>query len=260
VDADFVSGGLTNRLQAVVRRDLATVLQRTGLVSETQIHHAMRVAAQNTGPGGSGHRSLGEVCVDLGYLTTAELDAALARQASDTVGILNALTGEPLQACVATTGIRNLSVLPLGSATSAHSAKICSQALRQVLEAARQQYDTIIIDTRSILGSLEASIVASAVDGMVLTVARGEQRSHFRDALHRLKSLCCPVAGVVFNQALPEDLPSIARLNRHRSDGGSSSDGGDPSMEPAGRLATLGPLPRATISCVPTSKEGTELC
>jgi Mrp family chromosome partitioning ATPase/uncharacterized protein involved in exopolysaccharide biosynthesis len=263
IDCDFVSGGLTNRLQAVVRRDLATVLQRTGLVSETQIHHAMRVAAQtSSAPGASStaHRSLGEVCVDLGYLTSAELEAALARQASDTVGILNSLGGEPLQACVATTGIRNLSVLPLGSATSAHSAKICSQALRQVLETARQQYDTIIIDTRSILGSLEASIVASAVDGMVLTVARGEQRSHFRDALARLKTLCCPVAGVIFNQALPEDIPSIARLNRPRTDDGGSPDGGDPTMEPAGRLATLGPLPRATISCVPTAKEGTELC
>jgi Mrp family chromosome partitioning ATPase len=259
VDCDFVSGGLTNRLQSIVRRDLAAVLLRTGLVTDSQLHHAMRVAAGEQ-PAGSPRRSLGETCVDLGYLTPAELEAALSRQSGDYVGLLDALAGEPLQSCVGTTGIRNLSILPLGSATSSHAAKVCSQALRQVLEAARQQYDTIILDTRSILGSLEASIVASAVDGMVITVARGEQSSHFRQTLNRLKALCCPLAGVIFNQAQPSDIPTIARINRSGSDGTSGNGEGGAMVEPAGRLATLGPLPRATISCVPTAKEGTELC
>jgi hypothetical protein len=95
---------------------------------------------------------------------------------------------------------------------------------------------------------------------MVVTVARGEQRSHFRHALNRLKSLCCPLAGVVFNQALPSDIPTIARINRAGADGGNGNGEGGATVEPAGRLATLGPLPRATISCVPTAKEGTELC
>jgi Mrp family chromosome partitioning ATPase len=267
VDCDFVGGGLTNRLGAVSRRDLAAVLQRSGLVSEAQIHHAMRVAAADPAGGvrdangGSARRTLGEICVELGYLTSAELDAALALQSSERLGILDALSGEQLETCVSKTGIKNLSVLPLGSATAAHAAKLSSQALRHVLEAARQQYDTIILDTRSIMGSLEASIVASAVDGMVVTIARDSQKSNCQDALNRLKSLVCPVAGIIFNKANLSDIPSIASNGNGGYPAGASvdDDGSGSVDEPAGRLATLGPLARATISYVPTSKEGTEL-
>jgi polysaccharide biosynthesis transport protein len=268
VDCDFVGGGLTNRLAAVSRRDLAAVLQRSGLVSEAQVHHAMRVAAADPAGGvkgangGSARRSLGEICVELGYLSPPELDAALALQSSERLGILDALSGEQLQTCVSKTGIKNLSVLPLGSATAAHAAKLSSQALRHVLEAARQQYDTIILDTRSILGSLESSIVASAVDGMVVTIARGEQKSHCQDALNRLKSLVCPVAGIIFNKASLADIPSITANGNgggYPTTGSVDDDGSGSVDEPAGRLATLGPLARATISYVPTSKDGTEL-
>ncbi len=173
VDCDFVTTGLTPRLQTHVRRELSTVLKREGLISETQLNHAMRVAAAETVNGALGSRSIGDVCVDLGYITQAELDAAVAVQMKESIGILDALAGEDLRSCVGKTGIRNLSLLPRANATPAHAAKLSSQSLRAVLDEAREHYDTIIIDTSAMLSGLEASIVASAVDGMVVTVARG---------------------------------------------------------------------------------------
>jgi MinD-like ATPase involved in chromosome partitioning or flagellar assembly len=236
------------------------VLQRTGLLTESQLHYAMRLAAQETAKPGQRRRSLGEICVDLGYLSAAELEAAVALQASDCVGVLDALGSEPLQSCVGKTGIRNLSILPLGGATAVHASKVCSNALRRTLETARQQYDTIIIDTCSILTGLEASIVASAVDGMVVTVARGEQHSRVHEALARLKTLSCPVAGIIFNQALAADTP-FTTVDRMPEAHGPIMDeeGIEATMsEPAGRLATLGPLARVVISHVSSSHEGTD--
>ncbi len=260
IDCDFVGGGLTTRLQAVVRRDIVSVLRRTRLVSEAQIHHATRVAAQAATTGQAGARSLGEVCVDLGYLSEAELKAAQALQAEDGVGVLDALAGEPLQACIGKTGIPDLSVLPLGRATPAHAAKVSTHALRQVLDGARQHFDVILVDTSSVPGGLEASVVASAVDGMIVTVARGEQGPRVTECLERLQTLCCPLAGIVFNQARLGDVPSVTAFDRertHRTDLVGADDAEVlPQVEPAGRLATLGLLARAVVSCVPATQEG----
>ena len=58
----------------------------------------------------------------------------------------------------------------------------------------------MLIDTGPVPGSLEASVVASQVDEVILTVARGEQRALAERSATHLSALGARVAGIVFNR------------------------------------------------------------
>ncbi len=49
-----------------------------------------------------------------------------------------------------------------------HASTLSPAALRRLIEEARKHFDTILIDTGPVLGSIEASLVAAAVDAVVL--------------------------------------------------------------------------------------------
>jgi len=64
----------------------------------------------------------------------------------------------------------------------------------------------VLIDTGPVPGSLEASVVASQVDEVILTVARGEQRTLAEKSANHLSALGARIAGIVFNRARNEDV------------------------------------------------------
>ncbi|HVT83359.1 MAG TPA: hypothetical protein VHM90_22150 [Phycisphaerae bacterium] len=296
IDVDFVTNGLTPRLQTMVRRELGKVLLRCGIITEEKLAIARKVmfeeaggkvndglaitpSANGNGNGHNGHnghngnglngmhvtnavnpsagtnkdKALGAACVKLGFITQEQLDKALKIQAREPVGLLDALSGEPLDNCIGKTGIRNLSLLPRGNVTPAHAAKLSSHSMRQVLAAARQNFDTVIVDTSAIPTSLEAAIVASTVDGMVMTVARGEKRSRLMDAMERLEAMGCPVAGVIFNHVRPKDMPPELNIGRVSTMNANAEDEETirANAELVGRLAMLGPLASTMVSRVP---------
>jgi Mrp family chromosome partitioning ATPase len=299
VDVDFVTNGLTPRLQTTVRRELGRVLVRQGMISEDKLEHARKVVFEESGGkvngglakpnGANGHnghnghngygghnghnepngtfttnavnpkqgvnqdRILGEACVKLGYITEDQLERALRVQAREPVGLLDALSGEPIENCIGKTGIRNLSILPRGNVTPAHAAKLSTHSMRHVLAIARQQYDTVIVDTSAILTSLEAAIVASSVDGMVMTVARGEKRSRLVEAMNRLGAMGCPMAGAIFNHVSPKDMPPELNIGRVSTMNDNTVDEEmiQANAELVGRLDLIGPLASTMVSRVP---------
>jgi Mrp family chromosome partitioning ATPase len=294
IDVDFVTNGLTPRLQTMVRRELGKVLLRCGIITEEKlaiarkvmfeeaggkVNDGLAITASANGNGHNGHhghngnglngmhvtnavnpsagtnkdKALGAACVKLGFITQEQLDKALKIQAREPVGLLDALSGEPLDNCIGKTGIRNLSLLPRGNVTPAHAAKLSSHSMRQVLAAARQNFDTVIVDTSAIPTSLEAAIVASTVDGMVMTVARGEKRSRLMDAMERLEAMGCPVAGVIFNHVRPKDMPPELNIGRVSTMNANAEDEETirANAELVGRLAMLGPLASTMVSRVP---------
>lgn len=70
----------------------------------------------------------------------------------------------------------------------------------------RQHYDTILIDTGPILGSLEANIACICSDETIMIVGRGQRSRMFHAAVERLNRIGARCAGVVFNRAIPEDF------------------------------------------------------
>ena len=89
-----------------------------------------------------------------------------------------------------------------------------------------------MIDTGPILGSIEASLVCAAADGVVLTVARGQQRPMVEKALGHLAAIGARLAGVVFNRAQSSDFErsisgmSMRSIARHPSTNGNGNGNG----------------------------------
>jgi len=152
-------------------------------------------------------------------------------------GVLEAIANRSLPEYVRSTDVADVSILPVGSAQTLHASTLSPAALRRLIDEAKRQFDTILIDTGPILGSIEASLVCAAADAVVLTVARGQQRPLAEKAIGHLMSIGAKLAGVVFNRAQDTDFDrSISGLSSLRS--ASSGTGHNGNEGP--RYGTLG--------------------
>lgn len=204
IDCDLAGGGLSARVNAIIRRKIGQILLRQQLVTEQQIEQALRVAQESD-------QRLGEALVDLEFVKADELEKALDLQEQMRVGLPDAIDGDPLENCIADTGIPGLSVLPVGFADASDVAKISPTAVRRVLDEARSQFDIILIDTGPVPGSLEASQVAAEADGVIMVVSRGEQRDAAERALEHLSAIGARVSGLVFNRAEGWDVRAVSQ-------------------------------------------------
>lgn len=122
------------------------------------------------------------------------------------MGIVDALAGVDLDDCIQPTDVADLSILPIGSAQAHHAGGFSPPAVRKLLGEARKRYEVIIIDTGPVMGSIEATPICASVDGVVLTVARGQSRPLVERAITHLQSIGARVCGVVFNRAQHKDF------------------------------------------------------
>jgi succinoglycan biosynthesis transport protein ExoP len=244
IDCDIIGGGLTGRANAIVRRKIGKILQKEGLITGKQLEEALKLA--------SGRQArLGEILIELGYVTEGDLNTALVSQQKAAVGLLDVIAGESLDDCVAETGIPNLSVLPLGSAKAQHASKLSPLAMRRVIQECRKRFDTILIDTGPVPGSLEASVVAAQVDGVILCVSRGEQRPLAEKSVDHLLSIGAKVAGVVFNRARHEDMTIYSTTLRTSLPQDNGKAGGERAQS-----SRFGPMARAVASSGPGAPGG----
>ena len=207
VDCDLVGGGLTARVETIVRRKIGQILRREGLITQQQLDMAMKLARNS-------QKKLGEILVDLGYLTEEDVRHALTLQEQRPLGIVDAMLGERVDECIAETGIQNLWILPLGAALPGDVSKFSPNAIRAVLAQTRERFDTVIIDTGPVPGSLEASVVAEAADAVVLVVSRGEHRPLAERSIRHLQEIGAVVAGMVFNRAEVRDVELVSTTAR----------------------------------------------
>ena len=121
-------------------------------------------------------------------------------------GILEAALNRSVLENIRTTEITDVAILPVGSSGALHASTLSPNALRRIISEAKKHFDVILIDTGPILGSIEASLVATVADGIVLTVARGQQRQLIEKSLRHLMSIGAKICGVVFNRAQARDF------------------------------------------------------
>jgi Mrp family chromosome partitioning ATPase len=243
IDCDLVGGGLSTRVKAIIRRRIGMVLCRQGCISESQLREALEMS-RNSG------RRLGETLVEMGCLSENDLSAAIAAQEQERVGLLDALAAEPVEHCITETGIPGLWVLPQGNATARDAGTLSPDALRAVIEATRAQFDVVLVDTGPVLGSLEASVTASQVDAVVMTVARGDRAPDLQRSMINLRSLGARVAGLVFNRARKQDIERYGS-SRITSTGWGKDGPADGSSPGAHGSTPLGPVAGAVSSLRP---------
>jgi succinoglycan biosynthesis transport protein ExoP len=145
-----------------------------------------------------------------------------------------------------------LFILPAGQGGPQHACAMPPATIRLLLAEAREYFDVILIDTGPILGSLEASVLAQEVDGVIFTIARGQTRQMVDQAMKRLGALGVTVIGCIFNRAKPEDFNRSPYGSSSRS---ASSRATTPATVDAGgrRFNRFGSLVQAVAAGLPAS-------
>ncbi|HEY1922506.1 MAG TPA: division plane positioning ATPase MipZ, partial [Tepidisphaeraceae bacterium] len=127
-----------------------------------------------------------------------------------------------------------IAVLPAGAATEGEGVLISASALARLFASLKSEFDVILIDTGPTPMRIEASMMARQVNGILLTMCRGQDQSMWDQTLEELESVGT-ICGAVFNRADPKDFNRSAR---RRSRGHANER-----LRPiAGPLANMGPL------------------
>ncbi len=249
IDGDIVGAGLTTRSEARIHPKLGQILLHQGAISAAQLDEALALAA-STG------RKLGETLVAMGLLRREQIDEGLSGQRHTLLGLLDVLAGQAvLDQCVKNIGLPDLDILPVGAAQAHQAATLSPRSLQNLIEQAKGQYDVILFDTGPILGSLEASLISAHVDGVVLTVSRGEQRPMAERAADHLWSIGANLSGLVFNRADGQDVTrsSYGSMQSRRMGDSLASAALATGAPPSGATRLLGPIATAVAYQVESS-------
>jgi capsular exopolysaccharide synthesis family protein len=117
------------------------------------------------------------------------------------IGMVSIITGRATVAtAVQESGIAGLSLLPSGPRPGNPAELLTSPRLDELLQEVRQRYDFVILDTPPLLAVTDPCVVATRVDGILLTIRVAKNgRPPAERAREILASLGVPILGVVVN-------------------------------------------------------------
>ncbi|MCM3225250.1 CpsD/CapB family tyrosine-protein kinase [Terribacillus saccharophilus] len=97
-------------------------------------------------------------------------------------------------------GVMNLNIIPAGPIPPNPSELLGSNAMKRLLEVAKESYDLVILDTPPVLAVTDAQILANICQG-VLIVARSEKTEYqsIKKAKELLEPASSKILGVVLN-------------------------------------------------------------
>jgi Mrp family chromosome partitioning ATPase len=231
VDCDFVGHGLTSTMRSLVCEGATRALTsgRAGAGAEpARGLMAGLIEARRLEFGDAHVRELVDELRrrsrsgDDSFARTASALEALARPGAAAGprrrrGIDAMLAGSPVERSVVDTCVPNLSLLPVGDLCADDAERVSRADLHRLIESCRDQFDTVLVDTGPVLGSLETILVAAAVDDVLLVVSRGERRPRVDESLARLSQVGADVAGTVFNRATTADVAASSYASRSQS-------------------------------------------
>lgn len=117
-----------------------------------------------------------------------------------------AARSEDLNALIHSTSFERLSILPAGLGDDLRISRLSPDVIARIIGSLREQYDTILIDSGPILGSIEAGLLAPAVDGVMMVVGRNQLRPLVRRAVDQIHAVGGQVIATVFNRASIQEL------------------------------------------------------
>jgi capsular exopolysaccharide synthesis family protein len=177
-------------------------------------------------------------------------------KAHNVPGLIETLNLGTLRGHVRKTASKGLYVLPIGTADAVHAGVLSPQSIKRLLAACREHFDIVVIDTGPILGSLEASVVAAEVDGVIVAVARGQQQPLVEKAVKLLRSIGANLFGIVFNRAEQRDFQRSVASASIRSQSATKPAESRLLLPESDESFRFGPLARSVASSVPSSANG----
>jgi Mrp family chromosome partitioning ATPase len=249
IDCDIIGGGLSAKMKKGSRRRLGHVLRRLGLITTEQLVDALKESRKL-------HEPIGQTLIRQGVVTSADVEHAVDVQRDTLVGLREALNGDPANECITGAGSQNLFLMPLGSARRQHVSQLSFSALKRLIDQVSGWFDVVLIDTGPVLGSLEASLVASASDQVVLMVAKGEQRPLIDRAVQQLNNAGAHLSGIVLNRAADADMQASGFSSSTSRMSGQSTKHHLPELRAVHHEhLKLGPIGGAVIALGETTEE-----
>jgi Mrp family chromosome partitioning ATPase/capsular polysaccharide biosynthesis protein len=195
----------------------------------------------------AGSRTLVVDCDMVGRALTRGLGA------SDELGLFEALgSGDPLRYIRQTHA--GVWFLPAGRVNALFASKVSHLSMRRFLTDMRREFDVVLIDSGPILGSVEAATIAPEVDGVIVTVSRGQASQLVDKTTQYLRAIGAKIEGYVFNRAKHRDF--------HRSQYGTSArpmSSRDVLVrivdDDADGLMRFGPLVQSVMSSLPEHEQ-----
>lgn len=163
---------------------------------------ASRVAQAQ--PTAAASRQLDNLMQRHGYL----LEGPNGHATSGTFGVAAMLDGRTLEDALVPSSVANLDVLPAGPVQPDHIARLSDAFIRQLLQQANERYDIVLIDTGPVPGSVEALLVCSRTDGVLIVAPHGETRAQFDKTTAYLRMLGARLTGTIFNRLGGSGQPS----------------------------------------------------
>ncbi len=111
-----------------------------------------------------------------------------------------------LSSLVQPTDFDGLSILPAGFGDDVLISRLSPNVIGRLLDELRTQFDTVLVDTGPILGSIEAGFLASEADGVILVVGRGQLRPLIRRAVEQINGVGGKIVATIFNRASGYEL------------------------------------------------------
>lgn len=99
-----------------------------------------------------------------------------------------------------------LSILPAGYADDLRVSKLSPRSLETLLAPLRERFDTILIDSGPILGSVEAAFISPQADGVLLVVGRGQYKPLIKKAINQIHAVDGTIAATIFNRASMNEI------------------------------------------------------
>lgn len=138
-------------------------------------------------------------------------------------GVTKVLLGEPLENCIQSTPVDNLTILPAGAIPPNPAELLLSEKMKNLLAELASRYDRVVIDSSPVNPVTDTVILSRLVDG-TLFVARSFETTleQAKTALRSLLDVKAKVLGVIVNAV---DLSKAEyRYRYYRSYGGYGDD------------------------------------
>lgn len=104
------------------------------------------------------------------------------------------------------TEFEGLSILPAGFGDDERVSRLSPRVVGNFVKHLRGKYDTILIDTGPILGSVEAAFVAPQSDGVIMVIGRGQYKPLVKKAIDQVHAVDGNIVATIFNRALIQEL------------------------------------------------------
>jgi receptor protein-tyrosine kinase len=130
------------------------------------------------------------------------------------VGLSSLLTGETTLdiADVLQESIPGIQVLTSGPKPTDPTALLGSMRMQRVIEQLSEQFDVVLVDSPALLALVDATMLTSLMDGIVLVVRAARTRQEaVQNARRKLAGVEDKIVGVIVNQAEPESVYAYYR-------------------------------------------------